>query len=467
MCAKSVNTRKRKRQLKAFSGTSPDFANLPSCVEEIKKVFLSTDKGPNSLDEYGNLMNRLEASQKKLPPLYVVNTYKPFMEIMEALGDENYSLLYQRGGNDFFLMADIAQAILQNGEGYEEIATDGFQEVITDLYDGFLSEEDRWSVKKPDNEVIPPLVKWGADGPYTITSEYTLQYYNIQTAIVDMPPAAARAGVMAWAALGHETAGHDILHADKGLLKEMQQEIWQALKDAGLPQGLPEYWAERVDESASDVMGILNMGPAAGIGVLALLRGVRKAMGHDALQTEGPSDDEHPADIVRGYLAASTIRLLSFDGKDAWADAIEAETDRDLTSRIVLADQVISTEDAKKSAGIVAHTIAKGKMKALEMRPLIEIQDWMNEDEQTVQDIIPALVSAVELPDPYKGDFYAAHAVAAAVIAALRKDADLTVIFSRMQAALKTMHDANPSWGPLYVLHPGDLKRKPMFRIAA
>jgi hypothetical protein len=464
MCPNSVNTRKRKRQLKAFSGITPDFANLPACVEEIRKVFLSTDEGPNSLDEYGKLMNRLEASQKKLPPLYVVNTYKPFMEIMEGLGNEDYSLLYQKGGDDFFLMADIAQAILQNGEGYEEIATDGFQEVITDLYDGFLSEEDRWSVKKPDYEVIPPLVKWGPDGPYTITSEYTLQYYNIQTAIVDMPPAAARAGVMVWAALAHETAGHDILHADDGLLAEMQQAIWQALKDAGLPGGLPEYWAERIDESASDVLGILNMGPAPGIGVLALLRGVRKAMGLDGLLTRGPADDEHPADIVRCYLAASTIRLLSFDGKDAWADAIEAEADQDLTSSIILAGRVVSVEDAKKSAGIVAQTIAKGKMQTLEMRPLIEIQDWRNEDEQTVQDIIPALVSAVDLPDPYKGDFYAAHAVAAAVVAALRKDADLAVVFSRMQAVLKAMHDANPSWGPLYIMHPGDLKRKPMFR---
>jgi hypothetical protein len=279
-----------------------------------------------------------------------------------------------------------------------------------------------------------------------------------------MPPAAARAGVLAWSALGHETAGHDILHATDGLLAEMQQAIWQNLKDAGLPKGLPEYWAERVDESASDVMGILNMGPATGIGVVAVLRGVRKAMGLDGLQTRGPSDDEHPADIVRGYLAASVVRLLSFDGKDAWADAIEAETDRDLTSSIVLAERVVSVEDAKKSAAIVAHTVAKGKMKALEMRPLIEIQDWRNEDEQTVQDIIPALVSAVDLPDPEKGGFYAAHAVAAGVVAALRKDADLAVIFSRMQTVLKAMHDANPSWGPLYIEHPGNLKRKPAFR---
>jgi hypothetical protein len=76
---------------------------------------------------------------------------------LNDLGDAGYSRLCQKGGNDFLLMSDIAQAILQNGERYQDIATDGFQEVISDLYDGFLSEEDRWSIKKPDYETIPPL----------------------------------------------------------------------------------------------------------------------------------------------------------------------------------------------------------------------------------------------------------------------------------------------------------------------
>jgi len=52
---------------------------------------------------------------------------------------------------------------------------------------------------------------------------------------------------------------------------------------------------------------------------------------------------------------------------------------------------------------------------------------------------------------------YAAHVVVGAITLALKKDADIPVIFDRMQGVLKIMHDSNPSWGPLYIEHPGDL----------
>ena len=41
------------------------------------------------------------------------------------------------------LLLDVAQAVLQHGEGYQGRATAAFQEVVSDLYEGFLSAEDR------------------------------------------------------------------------------------------------------------------------------------------------------------------------------------------------------------------------------------------------------------------------------------------------------------------------------------
>jgi hypothetical protein len=453
-----------KRSRSRKQGQGPDFSNLPECVAEMKRTFLDTDVGPNHLNNYPDLRRRLEASEKKLPPLYRKNAFQPFKEVLDSLGADGFQMLLQR--DESAVMEDIAQAILQNGEGYQERATDGFQEVVSDLYDGFLSDENRWGMKKPDISKIAPLVKWGnpEDGPYTWPVDITSQFFSINTAIVNLPPSVSRYGVLGWASLGHETAGHDILHADEGLLAEMQQALWQALKDAKLPRGLPEYWAERIDETASDVLGILNMGPAAGIGIIGLLRGVRGSRGDAVLSTVGPDGDEHPCDIVRGYLAASVVRLLSFDGRDAWADAIEAETDRDRSSSINLGGRVVTVEDAKKSAEIAAKTISKGKMKAMGYRPFLDIQDWKNEDEAVVGELVLPLTTSASLEDSLAGGYYAAHAVAAAVVAALRKGADLPVIFDRMQLLLKIMHDKNPSWGPLYIAHPGVVWKRPASR---
>lgn len=96
-------------------------------------------------------------------------------------------------------------------------------------------------------------------------------------------------------------------------------------------------------------------------------------------------------------------------------------------------------------------------MESLENHSLGEIQDWLDNDEQIVSEIRPTLSTACQCPDTYVRGFYAAHVVAAAVMEALSKDADIPVVFDRMQAQLKIMHDHNSSWGPLYVVHPGDM----------
>lgn len=76
-------------------------------------------------------------------------------------------------------------------------------------------------------------------------------------------------------------------------------------------------------------MGVLNMGPAAGIWLVVYFRGLNAAFtGVATLRNDGPSGDPHPADILRGFLAAATVRLLSFDDAVTWADAIEQETER-------------------------------------------------------------------------------------------------------------------------------------------
>jgi hypothetical protein len=112
---------------------------------------------------------------------------------------------------------------------------------------------------------------------------------------------------------------------------------------------------------------------------------------------------------------------------------------------------------AKQSAAIVARAIVQEKLEALDRHALIEIQDWRDVDEEIVLALRETLRSAKPLPAKYGAGTYAAHVVAAAVSEAVAVKTDIGAMMQRMVAALKVMHDGNPSWGPLYVAHPGDM----------
>src|SRR3954447_1868602 len=441
----------------------PDLSNLSACIEDARNAGLDGSAGPSEPNNFNQLLGRLEAAKMSLPPIYRQGVAEPFIAVLHSIGQQGFSQILQRDPrreSTAGLLFDIAQTILQNGEGFEPVATDGFEEVVSDLYDGFLSAEDRSGLKLPDNRVLAPLVKWGNPdfGPYTWPIDATSSFHCV-AAVVNLPPANARHGLFAWAALGHETAGHDILHADDGLQDEIARQVRAAISAAGLGGGLADYWSQRIDETASDVMGILNMGPAAGIGLVVYFRGLNAAFAGDAtLRNDGPSEDPHPADILRGFLAAATVRLLSFDGAVAWGDAIEQETEKDVR-QIRIAGVPISVDRAKRSCEIVASVIAAHPMRALNDHSLINIQNWRNTDEAIMRELQQSLVTNTPVNASRDAGSYAAHVVAAAAVAALEGKITIANIFQRMIAVLKKMHDANPSWGPLFVTHPGSIFR--------
>jgi hypothetical protein len=410
------------------------------------------------------LLGRLEVARLKLPPLYRDTVFAPYVKKLNDLGQTKFSKILvndptrERLGG---LMMDIAHAILQNGEQFQQLATDAFEEVVSDLYDGFLSAQDRKGIKSPDRAIVAPLVKWGnpSFGPYTWPVDATNEAFDLKAAIVNLPPANARLGLMAWGALGHETAGHDILHADVGLRPELAAKIRQELESQNIGFGLAEYWSARIDETASDVMGILNMGPAAAIGIVAYFRGLNAAaIGVPRLRSVGPANDPHPADILRGYLAAATVRLLSFDESAVWSNILEQETEKDV-GNIRINGISVSKQVARQSAEIVAGVLTSQKCVALSDHALIEIQDWRNKDEEIVADLRKALTTTTPLSAEIASGVFAAHVVSAAVLAALAEGANIPVLFGRMLAILKIMHDANPSWGPLFIIHPSTISR--------
>jgi hypothetical protein len=447
----------------AVAGSQPSVLNLDACVQDAREAALDSDPGPPEPTNYHQLRGRLQAAQAKFPPLYRQAVVDPFIQQIDQLGQDGFTqLLVQDPGRQAAagLMLDIAQAILQKGEGYNEKAIDAFQQVASDLYDGFLSAEDRKAVQPPENATTPPLVKWGNPdaGPYTWPIDAT-RSFGLQAAIVSLPPANSRRGLLGWAALGHETGGHDILHAYAGLQDQLATAVRTALTAEGVGHGLPEYWADRIDETSSDVMGILNMGPAAGIGVVGFFRGLNAAFGGEAkLRNDGPASDPHPADVLRGFLAASTVSLLSFSQAEAWQQVLLAETEKDVTT-ITVAGETVPEAEARTSAEIVARTIVRQQVGTLESHALGDIQDWRDQDEEVLDFVRPLLTTAGPFPLDHSPRIYAAHVVAAAVMVALSGGESLPLLFDRMVAILDAMHAANPSWSPLFVRHPGNLTR--------
>lgn len=430
--------------------------------------------------EYYPLLSRLDPLRESLPVTYQKAAYDPFMSSLRQLGPEGFGQV-MANDNAAALLLDIAKAIVQNVEHHEEIATDAFQEVVSDLYDGYLSNADRAGVKLPDYSVVPPLVIWGNPdfGPYTYPVTAT-SMFGLTVGIVSLPPAHSRSGLVAWAALPHEVSGHDLLHADRGLRQDLALAVRSLVDDSlrnsegeSTPIGsfLASYWVRCLDEAASDVLGILNMEPGALIGLIAYFRAIRSANGAEArLSRGGPLNGPHPTDIMRGMMGAAAVSALLYPEAPEDARQLVQETIYDLgvdkqnePLPIILDDFAVPAESAMISAQAVAHAIMFATVPSLEYTALAQIQNWRSHDQLIVSCIQKHLTSNKSLPELegiIESDFYAAHVVAASVLeAANSSDAHLGAMQMQMINLLKVMHDANPTWRQKSSAFTGNVER--------
>jgi hypothetical protein len=457
---------------------SIQFINFSAFQKEAVDNFTFA-KGPSNPTSLANLKKQLAAADGKLPTSYQKAIYEPFVAVVDQLTDADFEKIVNDEQESSFFF-DFAQAIIQHCDGYRAVATGAFEEVVSDLYDGFLSAEDRRNIKIPNQSPLAPIVKWGnpEDGPYTLPADATAQL-NVTCAIVNMPPSISKGVMAGWASLAHETAGHDISHSDKGLLPEMQQDVKKAIladktiKNSKIKTELANYWSSRIDETSADIMGILNMGPAASIGTIPLFRAFLHRFNLPAkLRSEGPKDDEHPADILRVMLGSALVKLLSFSDASAWSTAILAEGLKDLGTIVLDGSSntkgiTVDAKSAQRSADIVAKILAQKPFNSLQQHALQEIQDWSNDDEVIVKGLRQVINgSTTATPDVLK-NAYAAHVVAAGIYESLLVKQEIAPLFTNMLTLLKQMHDDNPAWGPLPILHRGDMKKDLMFQVYA
>lgn len=455
------------------SGFAVDFSNLANCTNDIKQnTALPNTYTSQFVPNYQTLLMKLQAPDVRasLPLVYQQNALDPFITFLTQLGAANFQTIFtsqQLSGNYSFLkemIPDAAEAILQSGVMDAAAATNAFQEVINDLYMGFLSEENRISkqtgmqIKPPDRGVLPGLVKWGnpENGPYTWPADATIGV-QMKAAVVSLPPNNRLGGLLAWTALPHETAGHDILHADNGLLTELGTLVYNAIM-TNLSNNTFQatYWKGCIDEISSDVLGLLNGGPSIGIGLVGYFRGLRNGL----LANVGymPPSDAHPIDILRGYVAVRVISKMPFAGASAWAQAIKQEVDKDLQAQqqalyvIDPANQnqryMLNTMISQRAAEIVADTIMNSKLNSLEGHSLSEIQTWTDQDETAATALGMLMASRAPLPATYRNDgYYAAHVVAGATMEGLKAGANIPALFTSMIDYLNTMNQYDSNWG--------------------
>lgn len=322
--------------------------NLENCIRDSYRAEKAEPEEPAIPADYDELLRQLNVARVALPSEHRDGAADPFRETLLSMGPEGLQQLWDvlpeedetRNG---LLLRDIAQALLERAPlPVEEVAdpategerraarerreaTDAFQEVVFDLYDTFLSPQ--WRQYRPNFSRLPPLVKWGNPydlAPYTWDATSTLPYFGVECGVVSLPPANAKRGLLAWAAIAHECSGHDILSADAGLHAEIEQKLKQRI--AKLPhelQPIGEYWIKRWDEAAADVMAIMNMGPAAAVALLGYFRARRRARGsRQALEcVDKDPEGGHPIDIMRAAAWVAAIRRLAAGREDEAKEA--------------------------------------------------------------------------------------------------------------------------------------------------
>ena len=220
-----------------------------------------------------------------------------------------------------------------------------FLAVVSNLYRSFIDASKRTNAGVTLVESTPPLALFQSisSGPFTIESDLMKQKVGVSIGVVSLP-ATYRDHPVIWAGLAHEVGGHDVVHADAGLLEEMVKKVQARLSPLAAPGAQTTaalnalIWSYWMDEAAADVYGILNMGPSFALNLAGFLSAYRARLrgqthagdpfvGIDAEVQPGDIMDDHPIDLLRLYVAIGAVeglKGLSASKRNDYVASIEA-----------------------------------------------------------------------------------------------------------------------------------------------
>jgi len=375
------------------------------------------------------------------------------------------------------MLETLAGAVAQHGPGYPLAANlDRFLAVVSNLYRSFLDREKRAAADFPPlEEALPPLATFkyqGDDGPFTVPVDSVAQFIGGSAGVVSLPATYADHPVL-WASLAHETGGHDVVHADAGLLQELQNGLPRALKGTAVPglrsSDLVALWSYWMDEAVADVYGLLNIGPTFAFNLAAFfsaLRSKTQAGGFPipkiSMQSVSRADsplDVHPTDILRIHLAIGVVQALGglasakrtayvadlhqLAGLCATGDTVEISGYAVLDGGdAVQFDASVALPRLQETARKVGGYIATANLAALGKHSIQDIETWDDADEARAEAIRAAL--AARQPIGALGDD--AQLLAGATARLLEAPGDYASITQALNDGLDQSYASDPIW---------------------
>jgi len=424
------------------------------------------------------LAHAVRAGAVLLPRAYV----GPYVEPVEQ-GLDKLLTLAKAGRIRMSSVEIVTGGIVQHALGWP-MATElrRFVAVISNLYRSFLDNSRRAAAGMPVlKEQLPPLGAFqhdGSDGPITIAVDLMNQFLGGSVGVVALPATFAAHPIL-WMALAHETGGHDVTHADEGLLEELAEGMPGALKpfeaDVGLPEGqLALLWQYWMDEAAADIYALMNAGPAfvenAAVVLAAMGGGTRPTLRLESRVGGKGLIDPHPTDILRLHLALGAIGTLrNFSERETAMARIRAigETfgqGEKITlegllpyggQRAIPLAAEVPREAMGRAAEAVGRYIATVRLVTLGGKSIQAIESWDDEDEIHVATVRNAI--AAGKPIDALGDD--AQLLAAVSAAAIENPGEYDRLTSLLNAALDHSFDTDPVWSfnepdRMYIRYP-------------
>ncbi|MCX7383401.1 MAG: hypothetical protein NT133_18745, partial [Alphaproteobacteria bacterium] len=331
--------------------------------------------------------------------------------------------------------------------------------VTSNLYRSFLDSARRKAAGMPNlGQTLPPLATFtsdGSDGPTTIPVDLMRAYLQAEVGVVGLPATMAGHPLL-WMTLVHETAGHDVTHADAGLLDELGAALPAVLAPFRGQTGLGDaeltlLWSRWMDEATADIYALLNAGPAFGENLAVMLAAMSGSV-LPRVRMESRADgigriDPHPTDILRLHLLLGGISAL-----DGFSGRAEAERRlREIAAAFGTGDSIglsgalptgpqvainlsvsANRDELCRCAEAVGRHIVTAPLMALGGHPSQRIETWDDTDHRVVGTIRNALAAG----RPLAGLGDDAQFLAAATDAAMENAGAYDIITQALAAAL-------------------------------